>query len=338
MANINVNRGRFISQTSEIIGYKSGLALTLSEFSEIIPKRFIALWEGSRNESIRFRAEEYEELIAHLLYELGNTRTPDFLPHTSLSVHYLRKEPEKLELYMEISKAWTDFLTQFLKNPENHKTKIIDPEPFIVEMKVEYGWDGFEIACKLAFSTSDQLHRSPWAKVRHVEWSDTTALQSLFKSRSLETQHGVYFDQRFIDYLSQHSERIGQIHWRKFEGLTCEFFEKQGYFVEIGPGSNDGGIDARAWRKDPKGGSSPTFLIQCKRRKEKIDQMVIKALYYDVEVENAEAGLIVTSNMLSPSAEQLLTAREHPIEKADRETLKKWLHIMRTPWKGTFMY
>ncbi|MBE1443842.1 restriction endonuclease [Paenibacillus sp. OAS669] len=76
------------------------------------------------------------------------------------------------------------------------------------------------------------------------------------------------FNQRYIDYLRANFNKIGNIHWRKFEGLTAEFFERQGYFVEIGPGRADGGVDVRVWTHDTNLAGPPTILIQCKRQKD----------------------------------------------------------------------
>jgi hypothetical protein len=63
-------------------------------------------------------------------------------------------------------------------------------------------------------------------------------LEALFKSASLETQYGTPFDQRHIDYFVQNFERIDEMHCRKFEALTSEYFDKQGWRVEIPPGAS----------------------------------------------------------------------------------------------------
>ncbi|AHN24415.1 restriction endonuclease [Lysinibacillus varians] len=173
--------------------------------------------------------------------------------------------------------------------------------------------------------------------MRQIEWQDIAELKELFQSESLETLYGKFIDQRYIDFLSHNFDSIGNINWRKFEALTCEFFEKQGYYVEIGEGRNDDGIDARVWLKEEEVSGPPTILVQCKRYKTTIEKMVVKSLWADIQEYGAESGLIVTTSSLSPGAEKVCTARNYPITQANRDTLKTWLNVMRTPYKGVFM-
>jgi restriction system protein len=159
----------------------------------------------------------------------------------------------------------------------------------------------------------------------------------LFTSESLQTLHGTYFDQRFVDYLSRDFGSIDKINWRKFEGLTCEFFNKLGFHVEIGKGRDDDNVDARIWRVAQDAMWPPLILVQCKREKQEVGKVVVKALYADMTEENAESGLIVTTSALSPGARKVCKARSYPINEANRETLKIWVEIMRTPYTGVFL-
>ncbi|THE13181.1 restriction endonuclease [Bacillus timonensis] len=181
------------------------------------------------------------------------------------------------------------------------------------------------------------LHKSPWGKIRQIDWKDIAQLKDLFQSESLETLYGKFIDQRYIDFLSHNFDSIGEINWRKFEALTCEFFERQGYYVEIGEGRDDDGIDALVWLKENDKSVPPTILIQCKRYKTKIEKMVVKSLWADIQEYEAESGLIVTTSSLSLGAEKVCTARNYPISQANRETLKQWIRVMRTPYKGVFL-
>ena len=67
------------------------------------------------------------------------------------------------------------------------------------------------------------MHKSPWGLYREIDWKDIIKLKGLFASNSLETSHGMFIDQRYIDYLGPNFNKIEDIHWRKFEALTCEF-------------------------------------------------------------------------------------------------------------------
>ena len=152
---------------------------------------------------------------------------------------------------------------------------------------------------------------------------------TLFESASLVTPHGKYLDQRFIDFLAENFESIDDMHWRKFEGLSAEFFEREGARVEVGPGSNDDGVDLRVWWPDDDQEKPAAVLVQCKREKSAVDKVTLKALYADVLHERASSGLIVTTQRLSPGAETTRTARSYPIDAADRATLRIWIDKMR---------
>jgi restriction system protein len=94
------------------------------------------------------------------------------------------------------------------------------------------------------------LHQSPFHGTRQVAWSDIRDLDELFRSERLESPHGEFFDQRFVDFLAANFDDIDNINWRQFEGLSAEFFARNGYAVELGPGRNDDGVDVRLWPAD----------------------------------------------------------------------------------------
>ena len=173
--------------------------------------------------------------------------------------------------------------------------------------------------------------------MRSFDWNDTVKLKDLFESESLKTQYGSFFDQRFVDYLARNFGRIDEIHWRKFEGLAGEFFERAGFHVEMGPGRGDWGVDIRVWAPADDVGKPPLILIQCKRQQEKVSQVVVKALWADVSDAGAQSGLIVATSALAPSAETVRNAREYPIAAVEKPTLKEWIEQLRSPGSGTFL-
>ncbi len=125
-----------------------------------------------------------------------------------------------------------------------------------------------------------------------------------------------------------------EMHWRKFEELAAEFFHREGYHVELGPGSNDDGVDVRIWQRNSEPTDKPLCLVQCKRQKAKVNRVIVKGLYADVQYEGAEYGVIVTTSELSPAARSTVAARGYPIQEVEREGLKKWLSVLRTPGTG----
>jgi restriction system protein len=79
------------------------------------------------------------------------------------------------------------------------------------------------------------------------------------------------------------------------------------------------------------------ILVQCKREKDKIGKMVVKALWADIVAEGAESGIIVTTSRLAPGAAATRTARAYPIVEADRDAVRGFVEALKTPGTGVFL-
>jgi restriction system protein len=167
---------------------------------------------------------------------------------------------------------------------------------------------------------------------RSTEWTNLEQLETLFEHENIAPVHGRFLDQRFINYLERNFASIDEIHWRNFERLTAEFFEREGYRVELGAGQGDDGIDVRVWQDDA---AAPTILVQCKRQKAKVGKAIVKALWTDVVHEGARSGLIVTTSALQPGAQKTCLTRQYRVTEADRTMLRQWLERLRRPGSGT---
>jgi restriction system protein len=337
MAGIWVSRIELITTTSEIVGHKSGLALTREELARFVPDESSSYWLGADEDIIRIRSEDYEHIVATILYEVGNIPSPSIAPPGISLFHKYKRDKVIYKIFEDIMRIFPDYMRQGIENALKEGRKSIDPTPFIEEANKKYGIKGAKIALELLKDVALASHRSPWSSIRRIEWKDTVELAGLFKSESLTTYYGSFLDQRYIDYLSKNFGDIDNINWRKFEALTCEFFKRLGFHVEIGRGRDDGNIDARIWPRKEDARSPPTLIVQCKRQKQKVGKVVVKALWADMVDENAKSGLIVTTSSLSPGAEKVCTARGYPIDQAKRENLYTWVRIMRTPEKGIFL-
>jgi len=118
------------------------------------------------------------------------------------------------------------------------------------------------------------------------------------------------------------------MHWRNFERLTAEFFHKLDFKVELGPGTNDGGIDVRVFSEEEH---TPLIIIQCKRHKKSNDVKIntVKALYTDVDYEEAKYGLIATTSRVSKGGKDVCSIRKYPIGFAENSEIRTWLKKMR---------
>ena len=321
----------------ELVGYKIGLALTRDELAEhLLDTPYIRdAVLVTEDRWVHVRSEEYEEAVRGLLYRVGNIPTPEPLPPVLAVSRRFAHDPTHSKIFEKVLTRCLELLKKEIGN--NPQGTPVDPRPVLETVDIEFGRPGLKIAIALIEAFSLQLHTLPWVSRRWFDWDDTIQLRDLFLSESLETQYGTFFDQRFVDYLAQNFQRIDEIHWRKFEALVGEFFDRAGFQVEIGPGRGDGGVDIRVWAPAGDSGKPPLILVQCKRQREKVGQVVLKALWADVSDEDAQSGLIVTTSALAPSAETVRKAREYPIAALERRTLKDWIEQLRTPGSGTFL-
>ena len=240
MGGIWGTRRDFIEQFKEICGYKTGLSLTTPNLLELIASFDIAD-ESSLGSSnlVRLHSSEYEEVVNHLLYSLGYIDVPDPRFSSASLFHEIKHDPEKIEMHSNIISYFLDTWRENIVDGE------IDPGPVLEYARNEYGLEGLKHAMSFLKGMVRQLNSSPWSMARAVNWVDEIELKDLFESEKLSTFHGKFFDQRYINYLQRNISELGRINWRKFEGLTAEFFARDGFEVSMGPGRGDGGIDIR---------------------------------------------------------------------------------------------
>ncbi|OAT28134.1 hypothetical protein M976_01973 [Buttiauxella ferragutiae ATCC 51602] len=327
-----------VSVLGESTGFKTGLTLDKNEIIELFPdgSSFRKSLSAPDENYIRIYPEDVDEMFAHILFKLGSIETPGCIPSTIVLYHKYRDDPKLSAIFQKIMSLWSVHLKLAIAKTSKEGGSSLDPTPFMKDCAQKFGKTGFDMSIEFIKGNVDDMHRR-LSDIRKVNWNDEIALKELFESESLESEYGDFIDQRFIDYLQRNTDKLNEMHWRKFEGLTAEYFTREGYDVELGPGRNDGGIDVRVWKENRNAGEPPLILVQCKRYKNKIDRTVVKALWADVEWEKAESGLIVTTSGISPGGLSDCHARGYSIEEANKTTIAQWLEKMKTPGNGVFM-
>lgn len=326
-------RIEFVTSLSEHVGYKAGLALTRERIAELLDKDQDRLVAGDDSAMLRVRSEEYADYLCKLLHAVGNISSPDSMPSVFGLYRKFERNPRLLPVYLAVQESFN----RFCGESNEARTGPIDLNIFVERAKSQHGTEGEYVALTIVQCVVDDMHKSFLGNMRRIEWKDVADLEALFRSENLGSAHGEFFDQRFVDFLSHNFDAIKKINWRKFEGLTCEFFHRLGLYVEIGKGRDDDSVDARIWQKGKAKNEPPLILVQCKREKEAVGKVVVKALYADVKHEKAQLGLIVTSSAIAPGARKVCLARSYPIHEANRDTLRIWIAAMRTPYAGVFL-
>ena len=324
---------------SDVVGSKSGLALNERDLRALLAReedeRFSEYLGMQEDDWVRMNSVVYEDMVECLLYRVGRLeRRHNPLPGGDLYRKY-KKDTEALELTSTISDEFMKFVDELMDDSGHDREHKIDVTPFLLKCLEAYGSQGFEIAKCLIDSLAVMLEIRSAYFPSVSEWEDEADLEELFRSEGLETLYGTFFDQRYINYLHRNFEDIDRINWRKFEGLTGEYFDRQGFHVEIGPGRGDDGVDVRVWPGRESSESPPAIIIQCKRQRQAVSKVVVKSLYADVLDAGASSGLIVTTSKLAPGARDVCAVRSYPIGEADREMVRQWVRKMRKPGMGT---
>ncbi|HBP6526468.1 TPA: restriction endonuclease [Pseudomonas aeruginosa] len=337
---MNFSPGTLAERLSEMAGYKVGLALSVEEICDHLaggPGDMADIVRRSEVQGARLRSEAYEAIHYRLLHRIGYTEVEQtgHLPGIR-EYHKYKVHPDLLALHCEMERIFAETMPVMMDEAVVRGDRLVNPKLFIDRCRAELGSVGLVMAYDHMDAWYNLLRASPYNRGRCVEWASPLELETLFTGTDQAPGEGSFIDQRFLDYLSNNTNRLQDMHWRKFEEMTAEYFEREGFRVEIGPGSNDDGVDVRLWKPDSPQDSKPTCLVQCKRQKQKdkIAKIIVKGLAADVQFMEADYGLIVTTSTLSPGAKATITARGYPIQAVERDAVAKWLERLRTPGTG----
>ncbi|HEX3957510.1 MAG TPA: restriction endonuclease [Trebonia sp.] len=249
--------GQVVEMMAELIGTKLGLAVTSDDLAKAVREWGLSdLWPDDYEGLYRYRAEMWERLFLELLDafgdpEAGHVRRSPLI--TSLVISEFGDEPEVWEVFDK-----TLLGLKHLRPTAGENT--LDPRPLIDGIAAEYGSRGGLLAARLLQEVNARVSTSPWTSVSRQDFDSAIPLRHLFASEELPIALGMFFDQRFIDFLHANLVEVATMHWRQFEGLVAERLRRSGLHVVLGPGRNDEGVDIRAWDAEP-GADDPALLL-----------------------------------------------------------------------------
>jgi restriction system protein len=196
MASIWFKRAELVGATTEVVGYKAGLTLARDAAARLAGPGFSELWEGADDANLRIRAEEFEALVAQLLYAVGAIASASQMPAPIKLYHKYKSDPKKASISMAILEKLAPALEAMLADAKAKGLKAMDPTPFFDTVRQTHGPVGVLMAVELFEGINEGMFRNPWFGMRRVDWQDRAALEDLFHSESLETQYGTFIDQR----------------------------------------------------------------------------------------------------------------------------------------------
>jgi restriction system protein len=314
----------FLDLAAEEVACSSGVLLSdinLQSLSERYDIDELQGLERGGPETV-VRPEDFEDAVLNLRVAIGN------LPDTKMGQFVV------MDAHMELLKKGADpmkIAEAYMAISESGKYSSLTDEATeeIIAISGQQPVHVYEFL--IAISEMQQRKMNfLYHRVRRKTWDGTVPLDKLFGGEHVPSDPNVYFDQRYIDYLAKNSEDFGKIHWRNFERLTTEFFHRQGYEVNLGKGTKDGGVDVRVWTDKNSIAGPPVMLIQCKRYKDVIGIDTVKAFWSDVHFEGAEKGLIATTSTVSRDSKRMCDVRKWPMTFAESDEVQRWA---RTMWR-----
>ncbi|HVW13508.1 MAG TPA: restriction endonuclease [Mucilaginibacter sp.] len=321
MSAVNFSVREFYDQSTEYIGIKSGLLLDRNTLRRVLQEKFddSFLEKDNLTHFIRLRVEEIEDMFCHVRKRIGNLPSESAMANNLRIIHsYFVNKGNPMALATITSTAF-----RYFDDREDIDVRKIADEiarrerlPKEVALAVaEYGFERFDQSCLM-----------PENKRLNI----ATDLSNLFDREVIPNSE--FLEQKFIDYLAVNGHEIENIHWRNFERFCAQYFKKQGYIVELGPGGNDEGVDIRVFEETKTASSKPYILIQCKRYKSehKVSIETVKSFYTDVHYEEAKSGLIATSSFIAPGGKKVSEVRGYNLSFAESDKVKGWAHKM---WK-----
>jgi restriction system protein len=329
MGHILMLAASFRAALSEDAGVRAGLTLTHRQMIDHLALDHELREKLTSDDCIRLSADAYASAVGDLLFAVGATAEAGMPTLAFRFMGRLTVDWRSVFSFTEILKleaiAGHFARLQSEGNPQ--------PNALVADLKSHFGHVRYDFLPALRAAMDEEIAFNPFYS-RNVDSGDLVALNDLFKSEKLPLDQGHFINQSFINYLDANPSRLGDMNWRQFEGLTAEWFQRQGYEVEIGPGRNDGSVDLRIWQDGAAPGTPPTVIVQCKRQKSKVGKVIVKALHDDMVDENASSGLIVTTSDLEPGAAAVIAARSYPITTANRGAVHAWVRAMRKPSSG----
>jgi len=307
----------------EIVTFKSGIFLDYNQIREYMKDANTLLCDlvlKSKAHTLhRFRPEELQEIVNKIRVNLGELEDDSPLLISKAITQY----PEYAD---EIGAVVNVLLPCLMIHEKKYGAEMPLGREFVRLLEKEANVN--RQVCDIVFNSLVKvLNRSISYDQTIKVWDGVVKLSDLFNSELESVPVNNYFDQRFIDFLSKNTDSLYRIHWRKFEELTAEFFERIGFDVKIGPGRGDGGVDVYATHIP----TSQVLIIQCKRhsKNNEVEVNDVKALYFDIIDKNADHALIATTSKLTPEGRRI-TASNYPISAAEHDTIVQWVKNMET--------
>jgi hypothetical protein len=139
-------------------------------------------------------------------------------------------------------------------------------------------------------------------------------IQRLAQKRLYEIHTEVF------EHFAKRPGDLRNLEWRQYEEFLDAVFKNQGYVTELGPGSNDGGVDLRLYQSAAV--PEMVTLVQARRYTKKPIQLeAVAALYGHAVQQKAQKGILATTSYFQPKAETFAKSVERRVDLPSIELL-----------------
>ncbi len=137
---------------------------------------------------------------------------------------------------------------------------------------------------------------------------------------------------RLLEQLRAQQLSIHELNWRQFEEVVAELLIQDGYTVELGRGTKDGGKDITAVKELP-GVGLVLSVWQAKKYSvgRPIGESVIRELADTRNTNGANKGVIVTTTSLTRGALERIRQDRYLLHKVDGNDLQTWIRTGQPP-------
>ena len=177
-------------------------------------------------------------------------------------------------------------------------------------------WFEMENHYTMCLYPTDDKVREDYLCLYRWQWLKHLAEKKVFEL------HGEIFE-----YFAEYPGELQRLHWREFEELLDAIFKNQGYYTELGPGRNDGGVDIRLYQH--KAIPEVVTLVQAKKYKDPIGLGPVTSIFGIAAMERVPKALLATTSYFEPKAREWALSAEQEIdlpniELADASKIGGW--------------
>lgn len=195
----------------------------------------------------------------------------------------------------------------FAKEYERPFTELLEKLGYWFEMENHY---------TMSLYPTDDKVREDYLSLYRWQWLKRLAEKKVFEL------HGEIFE-----YFAKYPGDLQRLHWREFEELLDAIFKNQGYYTELGPGRNDGGVDIRLYQH--KAIPEVVTLVQAKKYKDPIGLGPVTSIFGIAAMERVPKALLATTSYFEPKARNWALSTEQEIdlpniELADASKIGEW--------------